>query len=397
MSDKRVARLSPRHRFSARTRLAFSYALMVMICGTVLLTVLVLYLGFGPDYAFDSAAGDGHREPVIIVLSDPSVLKEGFSLTVENRQQFISLLIRVSALVLVVLAGISSVAAWWLAGRMLRPLADINDAARLAASGRLDHRIGLRGPRDEIVDLAQTFDAMLESIERSSTAQRRFAANASHELRTPLATSKTMIDVALAAPGDVDRRVLERLAQVNERSIRTVESLLDLAQAEMGDQHLGTVSLPEIVAGVLDQHASAAERRGLRVERSLAPAQLVGDERLVVQLVHNLVENAISHNIDGGQIAVTTETVRAADGSAAARLTVSNTGEHLEPEAIGDLTEPFRTAAGRAGGTSRGLGLSIVAAIVSRAEGTLEISAREPGGLTVEVTFPERGETARAR
>ncbi|MFB9776606.1 sensor histidine kinase [Brevibacterium otitidis] len=393
MTTKHSGRLSRRHRFSARTRLAFSYAVLVIICGVVLLTVLVAYLGFGPEYSFGPVAADD-GESVIIVPDHP----EGgsFAVEVQSREDLITLLITVSAVVLIALSALSSLAAWWLAGQMLRPLARINEAARIAASGRLDHRIGLSGPRDEIVDLAQTFDTMLDSIERYNASQRRFAANASHELRTPLAATKTIIDVALAKPDPVNREVLERLAHLNARSIRTVESLLDLAEVEAGEQQTTAVELDEIVSEVVDQYVPAAAARGLSVERRLAPAVAQSEGRLLVQMVQNLVENAVRHNCDGGLIRVCTAMVSAAEGAADAQLRIESTGQPLDPEVVDGLTEPFRTGQGRAAGNSRGLGLAIVAAIVDRSRGRLDLAARPGGGLIVTVTLPgaEAGPTA---
>lgn len=388
MSDKRSEKLRPQHRFSARTRLAFSYAVLVITCGAVLLTVLVTYLGLGPEYAFGPVETDADGESVIIVPENPEDLGGSFSVEVKSREDLIALLITVSALVLVLLAALSSRAAWWLAGRMLRPLAQINEAAQIAARGRLDHRIGLSGPRDEIVSLAQTFDAMLDSLQRYNEAQRRFAANASHELRTPLAATRTILDVALAKPDPVDRDVLERLLQLNERSARTVESLLDLAEAEAGQQETTTVDLSEVVGEVLEHFAPKARERGLRLELDLRPATIVGDERLLLQMVQNLTENAIRHNREGGLIAMRTETVGFPQGELRSRLRIESAGEMIDPEVVAGLTEPFRTAGGRTAGNSRGLGLAIVASIVEVSQGTLDLAARPDGGLIVTVSLP---------
>ncbi|NIH72609.1 sensor histidine kinase [Auritidibacter ignavus] len=409
MTEQPPQRLRPAHRFSARTRLAFSYAVLVIICGAVLLTVLVTYLGLGPDYSFGRVGATGEDGSVLIVpdSTHPPAGTEGsevadgaegpggsFSVEVQSREDLITLLITVSVIVLLILAVLSSLVAWWLAGRMLRPLAQINEAAQIAASGRLDHRIGLRGPRDEIVDLAQTFDAMLENIQRYNTAQRRFAANASHELRTPLAASKTILDVARATPGAVDRQVLERLAELNARSSSTVESLLDLAEAEAGGIQTGPVDLAEVAETVLDQYTVAADERGLQVTTELGPAVADADERLLVQLMQNLVENAIRHNRDNGVLTVRTATLApakppvATDETGDVQLRVEGAGEMIAPEVLAHLTEPFHTARGRAGGASRGLGLAIVAAIVERSHGELELTARPGGGLIVTVTLP---------
>src|SRR5262249_60735142 len=89
---------------------------------------------------------------------------------------------------------------WLLAGRALHPLQQITATARRVADRSLHERIALDGPQDEIKDLADTFDAMLERLDRSFDSQRRFVANASHELRTPLTINRTLLEVALADP-----------------------------------------------------------------------------------------------------------------------------------------------------------------------------------------------------
>ncbi|XVQ15654.1 HAMP domain-containing protein [Spirillospora sp. CA-255316] len=117
----------------------------------------------------------------------------------------------VTAVTVVVLAVVSVAAGWWLAGRVLRPLHRITATAqRLSLSNLHEERIALDGPRDELKELADTFDAMLERLERSVEGQRRFVANASHELRTPLAIQCAAIQIGL------DDRSPERLAEVRE-------------------------------------------------------------------------------------------------------------------------------------------------------------------------------------
>ncbi len=114
----------------------------------------------------------------------------------------LNLLLAVSVVVLVLLAVIGVAVGWAVAGRMLKPLQYINAAVRGATHGDLGQRIGLTGPRDEISELAANFDTMLEQLERSFAASKRFASNASHELSTPLATSRAMLDVAMAQHED---------------------------------------------------------------------------------------------------------------------------------------------------------------------------------------------------
>ena len=152
------------------------------------------------------------------------------------------------------LAALGGTVGWLVAGRIIRPLAAINAAATRAATGALDHRVGLDGPRDEIRDLSQTFDRMLASLERSFATHRRFAVNASHELRTPLATTQTMIDVTLADPdaGAEELRALAaRVREVNRSNIETVDALLDLAAADTDGLAREPLDLADITDSVL--------------------------------------------------------------------------------------------------------------------------------------------------
>lgn len=373
-------------RFTARAQLAFWYALVMVLCGGALLAMVSLFIGYVPDYGFEVAGPNHTEEPLVIAVDDPSVLDSEVRIAVDNRGDFLSLLLNVSIVSLLVLVVFSAVAAWLLAGRMLKPLTAVNRAAKLAAEGKLDHRVGISGPNDEITELAETFDQMLENIERSVAAQRRFAANASHELRTPLAATRTMLDVALSKPGPIDRSVLLKLQEVNERSIRTVESLLDLAELEAGTAKPVDCDLAAIVATVLDESQDAIAERGLRVDSRLAPTPAFGDERLYHQLAQNLILNAIQHNVDGGEIEIETRVI--AGDLLRCELRVRNSGEPIASAQIEQLTEPFKTTKGRTGGANRGLGLSIVQAIVEHSHGALAIEPNDDGGLQITVTLP---------
>lgn len=116
----------------------------------------------------------------------------------------------------------------------MRPLQRITATARRVADRSLHERIALHGPDDEIKDLADTFDAMLERLDRSFDGQRRFVANASHELRTPLTINRTLIEVALETPDAPDsmRQLGTTLLEVNHRHERLIDGLLVLASSD---------------------------------------------------------------------------------------------------------------------------------------------------------------------
>lgn len=284
---------------------------------------------------------------------------------------------------------------WLLADRALRPVHAITETARrVARSHDLTERIAYEGPRDDVKELADTFDTMLERLARSFDGQRRFVANASHELRTPLAINRTLVDVALRRPdaGEDIRRLGEALLVVNGRHERLIDGMLTLATGENAVTDASPLDLADVAAHVLDQAAAEARERGVTADRRLGPAPTAGDPVLLERLVQNLVENAIRHNHDGGGLSVAT---RVRDGRAV--LTVGNTGPVVPPYEIETIFEPFRRL-----GTDRvrsdrgaGLGLSIVRATATAHGGTVTATPRPGGGLDVTVSLPARRAAAR--
>jgi signal transduction histidine kinase len=158
------------------------------------------------------------------------------------------------ALLLVTLASVA--AGWIVAGRALRPISRITATARSISDRTLDARIALHGPRDELRELADTFDSMLARLEDAFESQRRFVANASHELRTPLAIVRTELDVTLDDP-DANENELRSMARVirdaNERMERLIASLLALASSEAGIVQQRPTDLADVVAPALQR------------------------------------------------------------------------------------------------------------------------------------------------
>jgi signal transduction histidine kinase len=276
---------------------------------------------------------------------------------------------------------------WAMAGRALRPIHQITATARRVADRSLHERIGLEGPRDEVKELADTFDAMLQRLDQAFEGQRRFVANASHELRTPLAINRTLVEVALGRPDaspDV-RQLGVTLLAVNERHERLIDGLLTLASSETELTARALVDLAEVAAHVTAQAGDEARAAGVEVRGSFDPAPTTGDPILVERLVQNLVHNGVRHNHPGGWISVHT----AASGGYA-ELVVSNTGPVVASYEVPGLFEPFRRLASDRVGSARGagLGLSIVRSVVRAHGGRLHAEARDGGGLVVRVTLP---------
>jgi signal transduction histidine kinase len=288
------------------------------------------------------------------------------------------------ALLLVTLASVA--AGWMVAGRALRPISRITATARSISDRTLDARIALHGPRDELRELADTFDSMLERLEAAFESQRRFVANASHELRTPLAIVRTELDVTLDDP-DADRDELRAMAYVvrdaNERMERLIASLLALASSEGGIVQARPADLAEIVAPVLEREEAFADEGALQLDATLAP--VLGDPVLLERLAENLIENAVRYNAAVGWVRLRTGIER---GEAV--LHIANAGARIDPAAVEELLEPFRRLeSSRARSTGGyGLGLAVVRAVAQAHGGRVALLARREGGLEVTVALP---------
>ena len=250
-----------------------------------------------------------------------------------------SLLIE-SLVALGILAVASLGLGWWIAGRVLRPVHRITDAARRLSEQTLHERIDLSGPNDELKELADTFDAMLGRLDRAFTSQRRFVANASHELRTPLATERVLIDEALAnraASPEELRAILEQLRVNSEETEEIIGALLLLARSERGIDEWSRVDLGDVAGCVVARATAEAVTCGVELQNDLSAASVAGDPSLLERLAGNLVENGIRHNVAGGWVRVTTTTE-----PGWGVLNVSNSGRVLDPESVAGLVEPFR-------------------------------------------------------
>ena len=283
--------------------------------------------------------------------------------------------------------GLSLLLGWTASGRALRPIREITETAKRISQDRLDERIDLDGPDDELRQLADTIDGMLARLDAAFESQRRFVANASHELRTPLTVIRAEIDVALSNPDpDLDelRAMAVTVRDATKRSERLIESLLVLARSDAGALRREAVDLPAATRSSLDNLADEIATGRLELRTALRPAFAAGDRRLIERLVANLIENAVRHNHRGGYLAIATE-----PAGERVRVRVSNSGPRLRGLEQERLLLPFERdlATGR-DERGVGLGLSIVRSIVHAHDGELRLRGREEGGLEVDVELP---------
>jgi two-component system, OmpR family, sensor histidine kinase VanS len=348
---------------SVRLKLTLSYAGFVMLAGALLLAVVwVFLLRYVPDRAIVGAGLVPNRSDLLRAFAPRAAAMSAF------------------LLVFGLLGG------WFLAGRMLAPLARITDATRTAATGSLAHRIRLPGRTDEFRELADAFDSMLERLEAHVAEQQRFAANASHELRTPLAITQTLLEVARDDRSRDNGELVDRLQLVNTRAIDLTEALLLLSRADQRSFVRERVDLSLIAEEATETLLPLAEQRGASIETTGDTAPTLGSPALLLQMATNLTHNAIVHNLpERGTVSVKTS---ARPGSVV--LTVENTGKQLSPQLAATLVEPFRrgTERIRSGHAGVGLGLAIVKSIAEAHAGTLTLTPRAGGGLRVTVQLP---------
>ena len=316
--------------------------------------------------------------------------------------------LRIAIMVAVVSTAVAVVAAWLVAQRMLRPVRDMTSVAKVASANTLDDRIGYDGPDDELKELADTFDAMLDRLERAFEAQRRFGSNAAHELKTPMAVMRAEIDGARVDPASTPRELalLDRLDGAATRSEHLVEALLQLALAESGSTGAEPVDLAEVTSEAIIRRAPQFDARDLTVELDLGehdPVQTAVDvdcdPALLDVLVSNLIDNAAKYATAG-----TTVSVAVAGSAVEVQLVVTNEGPVLDRDVVAGLTEPFRRAHGRLRAAPRatadtegnGLGLSIVAAIADANGAVVDLVGPDAGGLEATVRFPAAAASAAA-
>jgi signal transduction histidine kinase len=374
-----------------RLRLTLLYGLVFLVTGAVLLTIgyeLVRHnLNQPSDYRNELrklglAPTFFGRPPGFTTGAAGAKIAE--AVRAQLRSDALHRLLIEYVVALGAMTAVSVAAGWLLAGRALRPLREITATARRVSGENLGERIGLKGPADELKQLADTFDGMLGRLDAAFASQRHFVANASHELRTPLAIMRTEVDVSLADPdasvGEL-RRMGEAVRETVDRCERLIEGLLMLARSEAATGREEPADLAALAADCVTDLRAHAREADVDVRDELEPAWTRGDPALLERMIANLVDNGLRHNEHGGYLRVST---RAVGGHV--ELTVANGGARIEPADAETLTEPFRRLDRGAGGF--GLGLSIVNSVVAAHGGTIEITAPHAGGLEVRIELP---------
>ncbi|MCI0432255.1 MAG: HAMP domain-containing histidine kinase [Gemmatimonadetes bacterium] len=322
-------------------------------------------------------------------LHGQHVLQVAAPLETRNR------LLRNAALVMLALFAIMTASAlggsWWLADRAMRPVKDIAGHAADIGAATLGRRITAHADTLEYERLVQVLNTMLARIDAAFEAQRRFTADASHELRSPLTAMRGELELARRRPRDAAEyeRVIDSAIEEAARLSRVAEDLLTLARSDAGAIRLRPVATDLLLLArqAVDRVGIAASHHPVRIAVSGAADALADvDEDLVLQLLWNLVANAVKFTTAGGDVAVSVAT----EGEAVV-VRVADSGTGIPEEALDRIFDRFyrvdvaRTASSLQPGT--GLGLAIVRAIAELHGATLSVRNRRGGGAEFTVRF----------
>jgi heavy metal sensor kinase len=278
----------------------------------------------------------------------------------------------------------------FLAGRALAPIDTVTRAAQRISASDLSERLELDLPDDEVGRLARTFDGMIARLDDSFRRQRQFTSDASHELRTPLTAIKGQAEVALQRERTPDeyRRVLTSVNHDVDRMIRLVRTLLTLARADASQIPIakGLMDVGSIVIGAVDQMRPIAAEKGIALTVDGSESIVIrADEDLVLQLVLNLLDNAVRYTPAGGAVEASCRV-----SGPWVEITVSDTGVGIPPEHLSHIFERFYradTSRSREDGGA-GLGLSICKWVADAHGGTIEATSRPGAGSRFTVRLP---------
>jgi signal transduction histidine kinase len=272
-----------------------------------------------------------------------------------------------------------------LASRALRPLTALTQTAAAISATDLSRRVPVGPARDELSDLATTFNAMIDRLEGAVRRERRFTADASHELRSPLSVIRAEATLALERPRSEEeyRRALQALDEQASGMEDLIAALLALARTESTPEGVGPCVVADLVAEAIAE--VLAGRQPTAIE-SAVPEDLVvrGSATLLVRALRNLIDNAARFSPSGGTVHV-----RAWAEGTLVVIEVGDEGPGIAPEHQERIFEPFyQIQAARTPGSSHGLGLSICRRVVEAYGGQVTLLPPGSTGAVFRIDLP---------
>jgi two-component system, OmpR family, sensor kinase len=291
--------------------------------------------------------------------------------------------------------AIGLLGSWFLSVRVLRPIQTISDTARAISGSDLSRRIDMSRMQSELGSLAQTLNATFDRLEASFDRQVQFVADASHELRTPLSVIYTNNELALNRRRTVEeyRETIETTVRTSRRMKSLVESLLTLARADADALELESdrLDLWQLVEEGIGMLMPIAQTRNVSIQFAGEPVFVSADRGRILQLITNLLGNAIKYNRHGGSVRIVVAKEDAITGEdAVALLKVTDTGAgialHDQPHVFERFFRADRARSRESGGC--GLGLAICQSIAKAHGGSISFSSEPGNGTVFEVRLP---------
>jgi heavy metal sensor kinase len=333
------------------------------------------------EFRFCSAVfRDPERHPYLLRVGLPLVQVQ------EARDELIK------TLMLVLPAGVllAWVVGWWMAGNALKPVQELRTAAHQIGISQLDHRLPLRGTRDELDGLAETFNQVFARLEDAVGNMKQFTASISHELRTPLTALQIETEMALMRPElpEEYRRVLASQLEEFQKLNRLINRLLELARAEAGEIQLATreFDLSTVLHSLVEQIEPIAASKDVSLQlRCSDRIRLAGDQHWLERAILNLVDNAIKFTPGGGRVRI-----EAAARNGSAVIEIFDTGIGIPQESLGHIFERFYQVDASRSKQMQGVGLGLAIAkwIVEAHRGTIEVMSETGAGSCFTILLP---------
>lgn len=391
-TDQGPASMLPGAMRSVRFRLTLLYSVMLFGLASILVGGIYWGLSRSLEDQLSQEMSVEEGTPTFDVEQDRYEDRRELEILLDQRT--LQHLRRSSIYGLAVLFVMSFGVGWFTAGRVLMPIGRITRVARDIQATDLNRRIGLLGPNDDLKQLADTFDAMLDRLQRAFDNQQLLIHDTSHELRNPLAVMRTNLDVTLSDPNaslDDYRHTAEVVQRSSERMSKLVDDLLAYARHEAATRVEGRIDITELVINLLDEFKGPAEKERLTLALDVSPGlAVVGHARSLEQAVGNLLANAVRFAPDGSAITVT-----AGAEAGWVWITVADQGPGVPSIERNRIFQRYvRLGEGEAGrphlsgGEGSGLGLAIVREIVQAHRGEVSIIDTQHGA-TFAIWIPE--------
>ena len=376
---------------SIRTRIALLYS--VLLFGLAAIVLGVIYLSFSESLS-DEKISQQHLEIEQVDLnkdgSSPFEEIDELILFEENVNR--NAVEQLRDYIFLALAGlllISLTVGWYVAGIVLKPIKHISFAAREISATDLSKRIDLRGPSDELRDLADTFDEMLARLDKAFRNQREFLEEAAHELRNPLAVMRANLEVVSADPDSTIEDYVaasEVASRASDRMGKLVDDLLLYAHHERPDLQRVNLDLTELVINTVEDFQAEAKSSEVLLEIECdSNLEVVGDHSALRRAFANILSNSIRVSEKGKHIYV-----KAGSDKEMVWISVNDEGPGLDPEDSEKVFDRFWKADGvsaREAGRS-GLGLAIVKTIVETHGGRSTVRSIKGEGSTFTIWLP---------